>query len=210
MAGSREHGVDLLADHRRGLRAQHHGGAAADRGFQLIEAGFQLPAASVSRGGWPGVSRPGSRMSVTRVKVSEISLPSSLATEYSMTRTVMQGMSLPQAPARRIFRESSGSAIATATSRRQAPGAPGDRRRFSRATARAPQLREPRRAARGTGSSGRPAASPQARACPAAGGPAGAPGRQRKVAAPSTARVPHSPSPTTDLRHGPRPPSLPG
>ena len=42
-----EHRVDLLADHRRGLRAQHHGGAAPDRGFQLIEAGFQLPAGGV-------------------------------------------------------------------------------------------------------------------------------------------------------------------
>ena len=46
-----EHGVDLLPDHRRGLRAQHHRGTAADRGFQLIEAGFQLPAGGVGAGG---------------------------------------------------------------------------------------------------------------------------------------------------------------
>ena len=39
-----EHGVDLLADHRRGLRAQDDGGPAAERGLQLIEAGLQLPA----------------------------------------------------------------------------------------------------------------------------------------------------------------------
>ena len=50
-------------------------------------------------------------MSVTRVKVSDVSLPSSLATEYSMTRTVMPGMSLGSAPLRRIRREAAGSAI---------------------------------------------------------------------------------------------------
>ena len=38
-------------------------------------------------------------MSVTRVKVSEVSLPSSLATEYSMSAgTVIPGMSLGSAP----------------------------------------------------------------------------------------------------------------
>ena len=46
-----EHGVDFLADHGRGLRPQHDGGPAADRGFQLIEAGFQLPAGGVRGGG---------------------------------------------------------------------------------------------------------------------------------------------------------------
>ena len=50
-------------------------------------------------------------MSVTRVKVSDVSLPSSLVTVYSMTRAVMPGMSLGSAPRRRIFREAAGSAI---------------------------------------------------------------------------------------------------
>ena len=50
-------------------------------------------------------------MSVTRVKVSDISVPSALVTEYSMTRTAMPGMSSGAAPLRRIGREAAGSAI---------------------------------------------------------------------------------------------------
>ena len=106
------HRVDLLPDYRRRLGAEHHGGAAAQGGFQLGEAGFQLPARRVgARRACSRVSRPGSRMSVTRVKVSEVWLPSSEVTEYSMTRTVMPGMSFGSAPLRRIRREADRQAI---------------------------------------------------------------------------------------------------
>src|ERR1039457_4974527 len=53
-------------------------------------------------------------MSVTRVKVSEVSLPSSEVTVYSMTRTVIPGMSPPEAPLRRRRRDAAGSAIIAA------------------------------------------------------------------------------------------------
>src|ERR1019366_8871501 len=52
----------------------------------------------------------GSRTSVTRVKVSELALPSSLSTVYSMTRTVIPGIPAGSAPVRRIRREAAGPA----------------------------------------------------------------------------------------------------
>src|SRR5260221_14559626 len=50
-------------------------------------------------------------MSVTRVKVSDHSVPSWLSALYSITRTGMPGMSRGSAPLRRRRREAAGSAI---------------------------------------------------------------------------------------------------
>ena len=47
-----QHRVDFLPDHRRGLRPQHDGGAAAQGGFQLAEASFSSFLAFGGRCSW--------------------------------------------------------------------------------------------------------------------------------------------------------------
>ena len=149
---------------------------------------------------------------MTRVKVSEVSLPSSEVTVYSMTLTGMPGTSLGPAPLRRSFLEAAGSAIrdsqvpSGSTSRtgrstsllaRHSTCIPAPRKAFSR-----PWERKFRPAA--TRSPGLSlASSRRASGCsPVASGDS---------TAPSTALVPHSPSPATRTwGKGPRPPSLPG
>ena len=137
-------------------------------------------------------------MPVTRVKVSDISLPSSLVTEYSMTRTAMPGMSAGAAPWRRIRFEAAGSAIrdryvpsgrtlstgrSTSLFARHSTCTPAPvnalsspcERKLRPASTKSPRL------SRGS--------SLRASGCsPAASGDS---------SAPSTARVPHSPRPTT-------------
>ena len=204
-----EHGVDLLADHRRGLRPQDDGGAAAERGLQLTEAGLQLPAGRV--GGRGLLQRQHARdrvMSVTRVKVSEISAavlaghrvlddPDGDAGDVPGVRA-LGGASAGRRPGRRS---------ATGTCRRAVPPAPAGPRRFSRATARAPRRPATRRAAHGTGSCGRPAAGRRALSWPSSCRASGcSPVASARRSAPSTARVPHSPRPTTRIcGNGPGP-----
>ena len=152
-------------------------------------------------------------MSVTRVKVSDVSLPSSLVTVYSMTRTVMPGMSLGSAPLAahlpgggRVGDPRQVGAVGQYPQHRQVHVAfrapqhvhPGGKHLFEQPVGQEVAVGQQQ--------------VPRAELAQQLAGQRLLPGGQRpRSAAPSTDRVPHSPSPTTRIcGNGPRPAPLPG